>query len=88
MARSLSFEQVDATVQRADLTKYRRGGNQWFSRRDVASNPAEVIKKLCAVWRVVGSIVKLVAGIPLLPAKWREALKTLIALMDTVCEGA
>ncbi len=78
--RALSFEEVDRIVQRADLTKLRRG----VSRR-AAVTPAEITTTICSTWAVAGPIIRLVMGMPLIPKKWREALTAFADILDKLC---
>ena len=89
MARSAqTFEDVDKIVQRANLKQFRSGGTGHVTARAVAASPGDVLTKLCAIWKIVGPIVRLIIKTPLIPKKWREALETFANLMDTVCGNA
>lgn len=89
MARSAqTFEEVDRIVQKANLKQFRSGGAGHVTARAVAVSPGDVLTKLCAIWRIVGPIVRLIIKTPLIPKKWRDALETFANLMDTVCRNS
>jgi hypothetical protein len=75
--KELDFESVNAEIERLDLT-------QFDTEMRVAAQ-AEAFPAICKVWNTVGGIVKLVAKIPLIPRKWRDALNLLIHYMDSIC---
>jgi hypothetical protein len=83
-----TFEQVDRIVSRANLRQFRAGGRAHVTARTVAVAPGDVLPKLCSIWAIVGPIVTLIMGLPLIPKKWKEALKIFAGLMDTVCKAS
>ncbi len=78
--RALTFEQVDKIVQKADLAKLRRGAP-----RGARVAPAEIATTICSTWAVAGPIIHLVAGMPLIPKKWRDALGAFVDILDKIC---
>ena len=86
--QTLSYEEVDRIVERADLRQFRIGGRGHFNARAVSINPGDVLTKLCGLWKIVGPIVKLIAKSLIFKPKWREALQAWANLMDTVCSNA
>lgn len=80
-----TFEEVDQLVQDADLRPFQTGGRQHTTREMVASSPAAALANVCAIYRVVRPILALIAGAIFLPKKWREAIQTLISVLDTLC---
>ncbi len=83
MANSLSFEEVDAHVQGADLRAFAKGGPGYFVPADVAAAPMDVLKKICEIYRTLRPILNFVKRI--LPKKWRAVIDTFIDLMDKLC---
>jgi len=89
MARAaLTFEAVDKIVQQANLKQFQPGGPGHFRASAVSAAPADVLVKICGIWKIVGPIVRLVIKTPLIPKKWRDALETFANLLDTVCKRA
>jgi hypothetical protein len=84
-AQDLTFESVDRHVQRLDLSQFRRGGRHHFSAAAVAASPGDVLAKVCSIYRAVRPILNLIAKVPLLPKKWRDAISTFVNLMDSLC---
>ena len=80
-----SFEEVNALIEKADLTPYQQGGVHHFNAAHTQANPGNVISKICGIYKIVAPILKLVASLPLIPAKWKAAIKTFTDLMDTLC---
>ena len=82
---TVTFEKVDAALRRANLAPFKPGGRHHFTRRDVVRNPADVIKKICAAWKIARPILMWLK--PILPRKWREAIETFTKLMNTLCQS-
>jgi len=80
-----TFEEVDKAVQSADLTPFQQGGRHHFTAAAVAVSPGDVLKKICAAYKIVRPIMALIAGLPLIPSKWKEVVKTFMGLMDSLC---
>ncbi len=78
-----SFEEVNALIEKADLKLYQTGGNYHFNAATRQAEPGNVISKICGIYKIVAPILKLVASLPLIPAKWKAAIKTFTDLMDT-----
>lgn len=75
---ALSFEDVNKHIEAADLAEIQQTGNP---QTRAALSPAEV----CAAYRIVKPILQLIAGIPLLPRKWRDALHAFMDVADRIC---
>lgn len=85
--RELSFEQVDALIRKADLAQFKPGGRRHFTASEVARAPADVIPKVCAIYRVVRPILAAILQLPLIPKKWKDSIQTFMRLMDLLCPG-
>ncbi len=79
------FEQINAAIEALDLKKFQPGGSHHFTGEDVAKSPGDVLKKLCELYRHLRSIIEAIGNFPLLPKKWRDAIKTFMSLLDTIC---
>lgn len=64
------------------------GGNLYFTKRDVQTNPAQVLGKICGVFAIVRPFVKWASTFFLVPAKWKRILNEFITLLDTMCGTA
>ena len=85
----LTFEKVDKLVRAADLTPFEpkpaTAGTAAAMAAAPADRPVERLKQVCAIYQVVRPILELVAGLPLLPGKWRAAVRTFVRVLDTLC---
>lgn len=81
----LTFEEVNKHFESVDLSQFTEGGTHHFSAKSVAAAPADVLNKVCGIYRVVRPFLVLVSNFPLLPVKWREAIKIFIGLLDSIC---
>ena len=70
---NLTFEYVNDHIEKADLEALEAAG------------PEGVIDKICPAYAVVRPILKLIAGLPIIPAKWKKALKLFMQFMDAFC---
>ena len=88
MANELSFEQIDAHIKKADLSKYEVGGTHHFTAADVTAQPGGVLQKLCGIYHVIRPILTAISVFPLIPASWKAAIKTFMSLMDSICPSS
>ncbi len=73
----MSFDDINAGIERLDLTEFEK---------IAASRDAEAIKDaICRIWKGIRPIIVALSNFPLLPKKWRAALKMLIKLLDALC---
>ena len=79
-----TFEEVDKHFQSADLSAFQQGGKYHIS-ASTAASPAAAIPNVCAIYKVVRPFLVLASNLPLLPKKWRDAIKIFIQAMDTFC---
>jgi hypothetical protein len=82
---NLNFEEVNAHFEKADLVPFQKGGEKHFTAATAADNPAGTLQRICSIYKVVRPFLVLISNLPLIPAKWKEAIKTFIGLMDTLC---
>jgi hypothetical protein len=80
-----TFEEIDKHVQQADLNAFAQGGAHHFTAAAAQATPGDVLKKICAIYKVVRPILVAVSKIPLIPKKWRDAITTFVGLMDQLC---
>ncbi|MEP6724267.1 MAG: hypothetical protein ABJC98_00550 [Bacteroidota bacterium] len=81
----LTFEEVNKHFESTDLSPFKEGGKNHFTAKAVAAAPADVLQKICSIYKVVRPFLVLVSNLPLIPAKWKEAIKLFISLLDGVC---
>lgn len=72
----LTFETVNKEIESLDLNKLESSLNQ---------EALDVVSKICQIWSKISNILRLIAKIPLIPKKWREALNLLINTLDSLC---
>ncbi len=70
-----TFEEVDKHIQSADLSALKPSG----------TGSAAAIPNVCQAYGVIRPILALVSGVPLIPKKWRDAIKAFMQVMDSIC---
>jgi hypothetical protein len=83
--RALTFEEIDAHIRKADLSAFEPGGRHHFTSEMVAAAPGNVLANVCRIYHVIRPILQALLLVPFIPATWKAAIKTFIALMDTLC---
>jgi hypothetical protein len=79
-----TFEEVDKHIQSADLSAFQPGGRHHVAAA-AAANPAAVIPNVCGIYKVVRPILALIANLPLIPQKWKDAIKAFMQVLDALC---
>lgn len=77
-----TFEDVDKHIQAADLSALQPGGKH---HPGAASASAAAVPNVCAAYKVIRPILVLASNTPLIPQRWRDALKSFIGVMDVFC---
>jgi hypothetical protein len=80
-----TFEEIDQHIKSANLAQFEQGGASHFTAAAVAANPADVLKRICAIYKVIRPILVVLSTFPFIPASWKAAIKTFMSLMDTLC---
>jgi hypothetical protein len=83
--KELTFEDVEKHLAKVDLNALQAMAKKGVSAKAAVAAPAGALSQICQVWKAVGPVVKLIANIPFLPAKFKQALKILIAALDALC---
>ena len=83
--KEMSFEELDRHFSNVDLSPYKPGAKSHFDAAAVKANPAEVLAKICGIYRIVSPLLATVSNFPFFPKKWKEPLQTFINLMNSVC---
>jgi hypothetical protein len=83
--QTLTFEEVNAHIEEADFNPYQPGGDKAFTASTATAAPASVLQNVCGIYKIVRPILALVSSLPILPAKWKAAIKTFMGLMDGLC---
>jgi hypothetical protein len=76
-----TFDEVDKHVQAADLSAIQPGGKH----HPAAAAGAAALPSICPAYKVVRPILVLASNTPLIPPKWRDAIKAFIGVMDVIC---
>jgi hypothetical protein len=71
---NLTFETVNAHVEK------------YYTPAMAAAKPAAT--SLCGVYGTIRPVLELLAAFPVVPQKWRNALNTLLGVLDTMCPQA
>lgn len=81
----LTFEQVNEHFENVDLTVFQTGGTKHFTTARAKASPDGVLADVCAIYRVVRPFLSLILNVPLIPASWKNAIRTFVNLMDQLC---
>ena len=81
----LTFEDVNKHFESIDLSQFKKGGENFFTSDTISTAPADILTKICTIYKVVRPFLALVSNIPLIPKKWRDVIKTFMGLMDGLC---
>lgn len=81
----MKLAQVEEHFEALDLNEMAPGGALHFSPADVTTKAGDVIGKVCGIYQKVRPFLSLASELFLVPAKWRAALKSYMALMDGLC---
>ncbi|QJW97347.1 hypothetical protein [Frigoriglobus tundricola] len=71
-----TFEDVDKHIQAADLTAIQPAGG---AARAIA------LPDICPAYKIVRPILVLLSNTPIIPQKWRDAIKAFIGVLDLIC---
>jgi hypothetical protein len=82
--RELTFEEINERIEKADLRPYQAGGAKHISAA-AAAKPAELLPNVCGIYKIIEPILRAIASLPLIPKKWKDAIKTFCDLMDQIC---
>lgn len=82
---TLTFEEIDKHIQRADLSAFKKGGIHHFTAADTAVSPADVLQKICPIYRLVRPILATIPLLPIIPKSWKTAIETFLEVMDKIC---
>jgi hypothetical protein len=77
-----TFDEVDQHIKNADLTAIQPGGKHHPAAAPAA---AAALPNVCAAYKIVRPILVLLSNTPLIPQKWRDAIKAFIGVMDVIC---
>lgn len=75
-----TFEEVDKQIQSADLSKI-----QAAAKGGAAAGTAAAIPNVCAAYNIVKPILLLVAALPIIPKKWKDAIKAFMGILNALC---
>jgi len=85
------FDAIDAHVNKALKSKafsdHEPRGLMAATATAKALDPAEVLGKVCAVYRGVRPILIGLAWIPFIPGSWKRALAKFQSVLDGLCPG-
>jgi hypothetical protein len=81
-ASNLTFEEVDKHIQSADLSAFQAGGKHHLA---AGAAPAAAIPNVCAAYHVIKPILTLIANLPIIPKKWKDAIKAFMGVLDALC---
>ncbi len=80
-----TFEEIEAHLDQSDVLSYQNEAALREFKTMVTANPAGALEKICKVYKGIKPILEAIVRIPLIPAKFRNALKALMAILNTIC---
>jgi hypothetical protein len=72
-----TFEEVDKHIQSADLSALQAPAG--------AAAESLAIPNVCQAYGVIRPILVLVANLPIIPKKWKDAIKAFMQVLDSFC---
>ena len=78
----ITFEEVNRHFEQADLSQFNSTAP---SASAAAASPADVLKKVCAAYKLIKPFLALVTGFPLIPSSWKNAINSFTSVLNTVC---
>jgi len=72
----LTFESINKQIENLNLDQLAL---------DIKQESIDVTSEISQIWNKIGGIIRLISRMPIIPKKWREALKLLIRTMDSIC---
>jgi hypothetical protein len=81
---NITFEQIDAAVNKFDFAAHHATVAKLGPAG--AQNPALALPQLCPLYKtIVRPILVVLSNLPLIPQKWKDAIKAFIAVVDVLC---
>jgi hypothetical protein len=77
-----TFEDVDKHIQAADLAAIQPGGKHHPA---AGAAGAAALPSVCPAYKVIRPVLVILSNTPLIPQRWRDALKAFIGVMDVIC---
>lgn len=72
-----TFEEVDKHIQSADLSALQSPA--------ASATESLAIPNVCQAYGVIRPILVLVANLPIIPRKWKDAIKAFMQVLDSFC---
>jgi len=77
-----TFEEVDRHIESADLSLFQPGGKHHVASGTTA---AAAMPQLCPIYKTVRPVLVLISNLPLIPQKWKDAIKLFLQFLDVLC---
>lgn len=77
-----TFEEVDKLIQKADISALQKAPR---AAARAAADPAAVFAQVCAAYKIIRPILALLLNTPLLPKKWKDAIRAFMKVLDAIC---
>lgn len=78
----LSFEEIDRSIDEDALSGFERSLS---GAEQAAFAPSDIKEKVCPIYHMVRPILEILSNFPLIPEKFRRAVKVFISAMDVFC---
>lgn len=76
MNTEMTFEEINAHLE--------KNANEGLIIPERGANPADILQKICAIYRGVKPLIMIVFRLPI-PAIWKDRLKQFVDMMDSIC---
>jgi hypothetical protein len=85
MQQAQAQAEMEAHFDAIDEAAMEPGGALHFDAAEAQANPAQVLVKVCGLYRTVRPFLNFAANFFLVPAKVKNVIKTFTGLMDGLC---
>ncbi|MBC7686995.1 MAG: hypothetical protein H7211_02325 [Aquabacterium sp.] len=81
----MTLEQIEAHLKAANLEQYDKPQGQPGGAAAPQQDLAAILKRICAVYKAIKPILTVVVNFPLIPASIKNAIKTFMNVMNSIC---
>ncbi len=74
----MTLEQIEAHIKSANLEQFNQPHAQ-------AQDLSAQLQKVCQIYKVIKPILQAVLSFPLIPSSIKNAIKTFVNVMNTIC---
>lgn len=83
--QQMTLAQVEQHLDKANMEQFDKLPAGVAGAQGDAASLSGVLQKVCGVYKAVRPILSIIVNFPLLPEKIKNAVKTFMKVMDSVC---